>query len=108
MKLHRVLPRTLLAGGIIGVILWVFLNRDYFDPSTLDAWLVSFGILAPLIYLLLYTIGTVAFVPGSLLASAGVRLWFKHSTFHLCNTTTCCNRLVSGVKIGIVLGLWED
>lgn len=75
MKLHLVLPRILLVAGITGVVLWVFLNRDYFDPATLDAWLVSFGILAPLIYLLLYTIGTVALVPGSLFALAGGALF---------------------------------
>ena len=71
MKPVQLFPRILLAAGISGVILWVLLNRNQFDPATLDAWLASFGVLGPLVYVILYAIGTVAFVPGSLFALAG-------------------------------------
>jgi len=71
MKPVQLFPRILLAAGISGVILWVLLNRNQFDPATLDGWLASFGVLGPLVYVILYAIGTVAFVPGSLFALAG-------------------------------------
>ena len=75
MKLSGLLPRVLLAVGIAGVIFWALLNRNQFDPATLDAWLASFGILGPFIYVILYAVGTVAFVPGSLFALAGGALF---------------------------------
>ena len=71
MKLNSLLPRVLLVAGIAGVTLWATLNRNQFDPASLDAWLASFGVLAPLVYVILFMIGTVAFVPGSLFALAG-------------------------------------
>ena len=71
MKTNQVLARILLAAGISGVILWVLFNRHQLDPATLDGWLASFGVLGPLVYVILYAIGTVAFVPGSLFALAG-------------------------------------
>lgn len=71
MKLNTLLPRILLAAGIAGVMVWALLNRNQFDPAMLDAWLASFGVLGPLVYVILYAIGTVAFVPGSLFALAG-------------------------------------
>ena len=71
MKTNQVLARILLAAGISGVILWVLFNRHQLDPATLDGWLASFGVLGLLVYVILYAIGTVAFVPGSLFALAG-------------------------------------
>lgn len=71
MKLNSLLPRVLLIAGIAGVTLWATLNRNQFDPTSLDAWLASFGVLGPLVYVILFAIGTVAFVPGSLFAFAG-------------------------------------
>ena len=71
MKLNTLLPRILLAAGIAGVIVWALLNSNQLDPAMLDAWLASFGVLGPLVYVILYAIGTVAFVPGSLFALAG-------------------------------------
>ncbi len=73
MKTH--LPRILLALGIAAIIVWAFINRDQFDPAKLDTWLTSFGVLGPLVYVTLYAIGTVAFVPGSLFALAGGALF---------------------------------
>lgn len=75
MKPNTILPRILLAAAVAGVILWALLNRDQFDPVTLNAWLASFGIWAPLIYVLLFAIGTVAFLPGSLFALVGGALF---------------------------------
>lgn len=69
------LPRILLTAAVAGANLWALLNRDQFDPVTLNAWLASFGIKAPLIYVLLFAIGTVAFLPGSRFALVGGALF---------------------------------
>lgn len=71
MKPGTLLPRILLVIVIAGAILWALTNRDRVDPANLDAWLASFGMLGPLVYVVVYAIGTVAFVPGSLFALAG-------------------------------------
>jgi uncharacterized membrane protein YdjX (TVP38/TMEM64 family) len=65
------LPRLLLLGLVVGAIALATLNRDRFDPTTLDAWLSGFGLWAPIVYVALYALGTVAFAPGSLFALAG-------------------------------------
>lgn len=75
MKPVTLLPRILLAAAVACVILLALFNRDQFDPETLNAWLASFGIWAPVIYVLLFAIGTVAFLPGSLFALAGGALF---------------------------------
>jgi uncharacterized membrane protein YdjX (TVP38/TMEM64 family)/rhodanese-related sulfurtransferase len=56
-------------------ILLAAINRDRLDLEMLDAWLSGFGIWAPLGYIALYAIGTVAFVPGALFALAGGALF---------------------------------
>ena len=71
MKQNAFLPRILLLAGIAAVTLWATLNRNHFDPAMLDTWLASFGVVGPLVYVMLFAIGTVAFVPGSLFALAG-------------------------------------
>ena len=65
MKLSTLMPPILLAVAIAAIILWALFNRNQFDPAALDAWLASFGVLAPLVYVILYAIGTIAFVPSS-------------------------------------------
>ena len=71
MKPYALTLRIVLAATVTGVIVWALLNRSQFDPMTLSAWLASFGIWAPIVYVLLFAIGTVAFLPGSLFALAG-------------------------------------
>ena len=68
-------PRLLLLGGLAATILWAALNRDRLDLAALDAWLSGLGLLAPLAYLGLYAVGTIAFLPGALFALAGGALF---------------------------------
>lgn len=63
----RLILLVLVAVAIAAVVL----NRDKLDPALLDTWLDGFGMLAPLVYVALYAIGTVLFAPGSLFALAG-------------------------------------
>lgn len=64
----RLFPRLLLLSVLAGAIVWAILNRDRFDPATLDAWLSESGIWAPVIFVMLYAAGTIIFLPGSLFA----------------------------------------
>lgn len=73
--MSRYLPRFLLASIILGgiVLAWVF--RDYLNTDTLQAWLTGAGIAAPVVFMALYAIGTVLFLPGSLLTLIGGALF---------------------------------
>ena len=65
MNALRFAPRILLLLGIVAAIVWAAVNRDRLDIEALDAWVAGFGLLAPLAYLALYAVGTVAFLPGA-------------------------------------------
>jgi uncharacterized membrane protein YdjX (TVP38/TMEM64 family)/rhodanese-related sulfurtransferase len=72
---RQLLPRLVLLAGVIAAILWAALNRDRLDLAALDAWLSGLGFVAPLAYLGLYAVGTIAFLPGALFALAGGALF---------------------------------
>ncbi len=65
------LQRLLVLAMVAGAIVLAALNRDQLNPQALDAWLSGFGLLAPLVYVGMYALGTVVFAPGSLFALAG-------------------------------------
>jgi uncharacterized membrane protein YdjX (TVP38/TMEM64 family) len=71
MSRNSLFVRILVAVALIAIVTWALLNRTQFNQDRLDVWLTSFGLLAPLIYVLLYAVGTAAFVPGTLFALAG-------------------------------------
>ncbi len=75
MNLYRLMPRLLLLAAIAGAILWAAYHRDRLDPAALDIWLSGLGVWAPIVYVLLFAIGTVVFLPGSLFALAGGALF---------------------------------
>jgi len=49
--------------------------RDQFDAETLEAWVAGAGIAGPLLFMLVYALGTVFFLPGSVLTLAGGALF---------------------------------
>ena len=75
MSARQLLPRLVLLAGVIAAILWAALNRDRLDLAALDAWLSGLGFVAPLAYLGLYAVGTIAFLPGAIFALAGGALF---------------------------------
>lgn len=75
MNLTRLIPRVLLLAVIAGAVLWATLHRGQFDAISLDRWLTDLGFWAPVVYVLLFAIGTVVFLPGSLFALAGGALF---------------------------------
>jgi uncharacterized membrane protein YdjX (TVP38/TMEM64 family)/rhodanese-related sulfurtransferase len=74
MKTNRILRALLLLVLVAGIALAV-LNRERFDTATLDAWIREAGIAAPLLFMLIYALATVLFLPGSVMTLAGGALF---------------------------------
>ena len=75
MSARRLLPRLALLLVLVAAVTWAAFQRDRFDLATLDSWLGSLGLWAPAGYVVLYAVGTVAFVPGVVFALAGGALF---------------------------------
>lgn len=65
------IAKWLLAAVAIGLVIW--LSRSVFDVEAEDlrSWILSFGLWAPVIYIILYTIRPLIFFPASVLSIAG-------------------------------------
>jgi uncharacterized membrane protein YdjX (TVP38/TMEM64 family)/rhodanese-related sulfurtransferase len=72
---RSILPRLLLIGAILAAAAWATLNPERLNPAALDDRLASLGLWAPVVYVALYTVGAVVFLPGSLFALAGGALF---------------------------------
>lgn len=68
------------AANIIRIIVFVFLiagiataitYRKQFDVTSLESWLSGAGAMAPFLFIGIYVISTVLFLPGSVLTIAG-------------------------------------
>ena len=75
MSMRRFLPRLALALLLVAAAAWAAVHRDQINLATLDAWLGSLGLWAPIGYMVLYALATVAFVPGAIFALAGGALF---------------------------------
>jgi uncharacterized membrane protein YdjX (TVP38/TMEM64 family) len=55
----------------IGLVVWF--NRSYlqFDTNQIRDWILSFGLFAPILFILLYTVRPLIFFPASILSIAG-------------------------------------
>ncbi len=70
-KLARLITFLVLAAGIVLVIIY----RDQLDATQLEALMTDAGAAAPLLFMLIYIIGTVLFLPGSVLTLLGGALF---------------------------------
>ena len=75
MSMRRFLPRLALARLLVAAAAWATVHRDQINLATLDAWLGSLDLWAPIGYMVLYALATVAFVPGAIFALAGGALF---------------------------------
>jgi uncharacterized membrane protein YdjX (TVP38/TMEM64 family)/rhodanese-related sulfurtransferase len=75
MSLRVFLPRAALALLLALLAAWAAAYRDQINLATLDAWLGSLGVWAPIGYVVLYALATVAFAPGVVFALAGGALF---------------------------------
>src|SRR3990167_4792087 len=69
------LLRALLFAALAGAIVLAVVYRDQIDVATLEAWIKNTGALGPIVFMLVYVIGTVLFLPGSVLTLAGGALF---------------------------------
>ena len=67
--------RILLVVLIITGIALVMAYRDLFDVAALRQWVQSAGVAGPVVFMLLYILGTIFFFPGSVLTLAGGALF---------------------------------
>lgn len=70
----RLLRWGLLALLALGIALAIF-YRDLFDVSVLEQWVQDAGVAGPILFMLIYALGTVFFLPGSILTLAGGALF---------------------------------
>ena len=70
-KLLRIIIALLLLSGISLAIVY----REHFDALALEAWVENAGAAGPIVFMLIYIIGTVFFLPGSVLTLAGGALF---------------------------------
>ena len=72
---NNLLIRLLLILGLAAGIALAVLFRDHFDVIALETWVSEAGLLAPIVFMLIYALATVIFLPGSVLTLAGGALF---------------------------------
>jgi uncharacterized membrane protein YdjX (TVP38/TMEM64 family)/rhodanese-related sulfurtransferase len=65
------LLRVLVLGLVLAGIAVVVSYRDSLDTAALEQWVAGFGDAGPVVFMLLYALGTVLFLPGSVITLAG-------------------------------------
>jgi len=68
-------PRLLLALALAAGIALALVYRDHLDTAALRAWIAAAGLAGPLVFMAIYAVATVFFLPGSLLTLAGGALF---------------------------------
>ena len=74
MNNSRLIRILLILGLLVGITLAI-LYRDRFDAVALEAWINDAGVLAPIVFMLIYALATVLFLPGSVITLAGGALF---------------------------------
>jgi uncharacterized membrane protein YdjX (TVP38/TMEM64 family) len=75
MNSRNLISRAVLVAALAAAIVWLGLHRELLEPATIERELQRFGRCAPILFLLLYALATVLFVPGSVLTVAGGALF---------------------------------
>ena len=70
-----IIARTALVLVIGAAALWLILGGAGLDAAQLAEWMRALGAWAPILHVLLFALGTVLFVPGSLFGLAGGALF---------------------------------
>ncbi len=72
---RRTLTRIVLFAALAAAILLAYLYRDLLNVAALESWIKAAGALGPVLYMTVYAIATVLFLPGSVLTLAGGALF---------------------------------
>ena len=60
---------------LLAIVVVAVVYRDTLDARAVEAWVAETGVVAPLLFILIYALGTVLFLPGSVLTLAGGALF---------------------------------
>jgi uncharacterized membrane protein YdjX (TVP38/TMEM64 family)/rhodanese-related sulfurtransferase len=71
----KTLPRALIGLALLAAIAAAIVYRDHFDAAALESWVNSAGAAGPLLFMALYALATVLFLPGSVITLAGGALF---------------------------------
>lgn len=69
------LMRILLFLGLLAAVTLVIIYRNQFHAAVLEDWIRDAGPLAPLLFIVIYALAVVLFLPGSVLTLAGGALF---------------------------------
>ena len=69
------LMRIILSLGLLATVTLAIIYRDQFDTVALESWVRDAGPVAPLLFILIYALAAVLFLPGSALTLAGGALF---------------------------------
>ncbi len=69
------LMRIVLFLGLLAAVTLAVIYRDQFDGAAFEAWVRDAGPVAPLLFILVYALAAVLFLPGSVLTLAGGALF---------------------------------
>ncbi len=72
---RKTLSRIVLFAALAAAITLAYLYRDLLNVAALESWVKSAGALGPVLYMAVYAIATVLFLPGSVLTLAGGALF---------------------------------
>ncbi len=72
---RRALPRIAFALALAAAVVWAVLNRKTFDIAAIEGWLQDLGFWAPVVFVLLWVLWAVLFLPGAVLGLAGGALF---------------------------------
>ncbi|MDO8539681.1 MAG: VTT domain-containing protein [Opitutaceae bacterium] len=75
MNTHSVLPKVILGFVIAALSVGLIFMRDQFDPVLIERTIRELGPLAPVVFVALYALATVLFVPGAIFGLAGGALF---------------------------------
>jgi len=75
MNRRHLVSRAVLVMALAVAIIWLGLHRGLLQLATIERQLQRFGAWAPILFVFLYALATVLFVPGSVLTLAGGALF---------------------------------
>ena len=84
MNKRGLIFRLIVVTTLVGAVVWLGLHREFLRAAMLERQLGRFGQWAPIVFVVLYALSPVLFVPGSLLTLAGGAL-FGPIAGTLCN-----------------------
>jgi uncharacterized membrane protein YdjX (TVP38/TMEM64 family) len=71
----RALPRIAFALALAAAVVWAVLNRETFDTAAIEGWIENLGLWAPVVFILLWVLWAVLFLPGAIIGLAGGALF---------------------------------